>query len=266
MTVWLAAAAAAGVVLVARGRRSERLSRLSGDPATAGRGRRPGWWLLGFAGGTALAGLQFGAGGLAVVVIGGLLLARGRRRRQAARTAEQASAAVVDVVFALAGELRAGRSSAEALTAAVDIAGPLRPALAAAGSAAAAGDSAADVLRTAGSVPGAERMRDVAAAWRVTESAGAPIAVVLERLGASLEDAAAVRAALDAAMAGPRATVALLGGLPLLGVGLGEAMGAHPVDLLARTPLGWALLGVAAGLDAIGVALTRWIARRALGP
>jgi tight adherence protein B len=213
-----------------------------------------------------LAGLRFGVGWFVVVLIGGVSLARAHRRRLASRTAEQANAAVIDVAFALAGELRAGRSSAEALSAAAAVAGPLRAVLTAAGTAAMTGQGAADVLRIGGTVAGAERMRDLAAAWRVTEAAGAPIAVVLERLGESLEDATTLRSALQAAMAGPRATIALLGGLPLLGILLGEAMGAHPVRLLLHQPLGWGLLGAAAGLDAVGVGLTRWIARRALGP
>jgi tight adherence protein B len=65
-------------------------------------------------------------------------------------------------------------------------------------------------------------------------------------------------------MAGPRATMALLAGLPLLGIVLGQSVGAHPLDLLLHHPLGWGLLASAVVLDATGVVVTRAIAVRAL--
>ena len=72
------------------------------------------------------------------------------------------------------------------------------------------------------------------------------------------------RTALSAAMAGSRATMFLLAALPAFGLALGQAMGAHPLDLLLHSPLGWGLLTVAAVLDTVGVLWTLAIIRRAL--
>jgi tight adherence protein B len=60
--------------------------------------------------------------------------------------------------------------------------------------------------------------------------------------------------------------MALLAALPLLGLALGQSVGARPLDLLLHRPLGWGLLAAAATLDAVGVVVTRAIAVRALRP
>jgi tight adherence protein B len=165
---------------------------------------------------------------------------------------------VIEITFALAAELRAGRTPAEALAAAAPVAGPLSVSLQAARAAVLAGASAATELGRAAAMPGAERIRYVAAAWQVTETAGGRIAQVLERLGDAMDGDDQLRRELDAALAGPRATVVLLAALPGFGVGLGQLMGARPVEVLTHRPVGWGLLGIAAGLDALGV----WVIRR----
>jgi tight adherence protein B len=125
-------------------------------------------------------------------------------------------------------------------------------------------DPAAELRRAASAVAGAEGLACVAAAWAVAESAGGRVAVVLERLSESMDSEAELRQELDAAMAGPRATMSLLAGLPLLGLVLGQSVGARPLDLLLHRPLGWGLLASAVVLDATGVVVTRAIAVRAL--
>jgi tight adherence protein B len=65
-------------------------------------------------------------------------------------------------------------------------------------------------------------------------------------------------AARQTALAGPRATVSLLAWLPLMGLGLGVALGVDPVAILVGTPLGLAAL--AAGL-VLTVAGRMWSAR-----
>ena len=81
-----------------------------------------------------------------------------------------------------------------------------------------------------------------------------------------MDDDDELRRELDAAMAGPRATMVMLGGLPLLGLGLGQAVGARPIHLLLHRPLGWGLLAGAVVLDGLGILTTRAIARAALRP
>ncbi|MGN6475221.1 MAG: type II secretion system F family protein, partial [Mycobacteriales bacterium] len=199
------------------------------------------------------------AGG--VIPLGGVKL---RALREADRVRRAREAAVVDATFALAGELRAGRTPSEALRAAAATAEALADVLRGAAEAVAIGGSAAVELDAAGRLPGAGRLRSVAAAWRVTESAGGRVALVLDRLGEAMDRDAELRREMEAAMAAPRATMALLAGLPLFGLLLGQAIGAHPIHLLLYRPIGWGLLAGAALLDGVGVLVSRRIARWAL--
>jgi tight adherence protein B len=217
-------------------------------------------------------GLVVGAGVVAArlsvvaVVVGAAGLAVGAITwvaRQRARRREVVAAAVIEITFALAGELRAGRTPSEALMTVATLAGPLTEVMLGAASAVAIGGSAADELARAAETPGAERLRYVACAWQVAETSGGRIAVVLERLGEAMDHDDELRHVLDAALAGPHATMVLLASLPAFGLLLGEAMGARPLDLLLHRPLGWGLLGAAAALDATGVWLSRLIAQTA---
>jgi tight adherence protein B len=182
-----------------------------------------------------------------------------RRRTLAGRQAE-----AIEVVFALAAELRAGRPPGRALALVADSAPLLRKSLVEAALAVEAGAPPSDELRRIGGLAGCDGLRGVAAAWAVTESAGGAVAEVLDRLGEVLEADHQARAALDAALAAPRATMALLAGLPVLGIVLGQSLGARPLHLLVHRPLGWALLAAGVTLDSLGVAWTRLLVHRAL--
>jgi tight adherence protein B len=218
--------------------------------------------LVVFAMGVVLAGVP------AIIVVAAAIAVwlgeRLRRRRRASRERVARAAATIELTFGLADELRAGRTPDQALAAVAAMSGPLQQALNNAASAAAVGaDPAAELARAAG-LPGAEQLASVGAAWSVAASAGGRVAVVLERLGRAMDDDQDLRRELEAAMAGPRATMALLALLPVLGLALGEGIGADPIGLLVHRPVGWALLAGAAGLDLAGVWLTHSIARAAL--
>jgi tight adherence protein B len=283
---WLAAVSAATAIAMAgrprpadrlaawrdwppAGPRSPNLPKVSVSSAETDGSRRFGdrgtWWVAAIVGSALVAARvpPVVAAGLAVAA---LLVRRIAWSRRAARARQEATAATVEITFALAGELRAGRTPSQALAAVAGLAGPLRPALEAAHAAVTVGSDAADELARAAVLPGAERLRLVAAAWAVAESAGGRVAVVLERLSEAMDDDEELRQELDAAMAGPRATMAVLAGLPVLGLALGQAVGAAPLHLLLHRPLGWALLVAAVLLDGLGVVVTRAIARRALRP
>lgn len=182
-----------------------------------------------------------------------------RRRLDAGVQAE-----VIEVVFALAAELRAGRPPGRALALVADTAPSLRAALVEAAAAVEAGAPPSAELQRVGELQGCDGLQGVAAAWAVTESAGGAVADVLDRLGEVLEADRQARAALDAALAAPRATMALLAALPVLGVVLGQSLGARPLHLLTHQPLGWGLLAVGVTLDSLGVIWTRLLVRRAL--
>jgi tight adherence protein B len=274
MTVWLAGMATVAAVLVI-GRRAgvrERLAGLGlGLPAELAFGidpLGPSTWsvLLGaVVVGTAVAAGLVPLGLALAVAVAAVVAVRVRAARAAAVRRDAAAQATVEVAVGLAAELRAGRTAAQALAAVAPWSGPLEGPLSSAAAAVAAGAPAAAGLLAAAAVPGAEPLRQVAAAWRVTEATGGRLAGVLDRLAEALDGELELGQELESALAGPRATVVLLAGLPLLGLALGQSVGAHPLQLLLYRPLGWALLGGAAMLDAAGVfvmvRITRWAIR-----
>jgi tight adherence protein B len=99
---------------------------------------------------------------------------------------------------------------------------------------------------------------ELAACLDIAEASGCPLADVLTRFAAQLEVEDDADAARQTALAGPKATVALLTWLPLMGLGLGAALGVDPLAILFGTPLGLAAL--AAGI-ALTVAGRLWSAR-----
>ena len=86
----------------------------------------------------------------------------------------------------------------------------------------------------------------------------------LDRLAVGLRQEAEVDAEVEASLAAPRATARLLAGLPLVGVALGELIGAHPVAVLIGTAVGrtCALCGVL--LAVAGQLWTRALVARVL--
>ncbi len=119
----------------------------------------------------------------------------------------------------------------------------------------AAGRSSAAGLRSAW--PGDPAMAWLAVACRSAELGGAPVAGVLDAVATTLRADADGARARAAALAGPRATMAVLSWLPLAGCGLGLLMGVNAVAVLLTTRPGWGCL-------ALGVVLW-WAGRRWLG-
>jgi tight adherence protein B len=102
--------------------------------------------------------------------------------------------------------------------------------------------------------------RAVRAAARLAAEVGVAPAVVLDRVAASLAQAAEEAGQRRAALAGPRATARLLAWLPAFGILLGLALGADPLAVLLDGRAGSALLAAGAGLTAVG----RWWTARYL--
>jgi tight adherence protein B len=98
----------------------------------------------------------------------------------------------------------------------------------------------------------------LAACFDIAEASGCPLADVLARFAAQLEVEDDADAARQTALAGPKATVSLLTWLPLMGLGLGMALGVDPLAILLGTPLGLAAL--VAGI-ALAVTGRVWSAR-----
>jgi tight adherence protein B len=120
----------------------------------------------------------------------------------------------------------------------------------------AAGEPLPAAIAAAGSGAGGS-WRDVAAAWHVATAVGAPLSPSLRGLASALRDAQEAGDEVRVALAEPAGTAKLIGWLPLLGVGLGLALGFDTLSVLVTNPVGIGCLG--AGLFLIVVA-RRWTA------
>jgi len=266
----LVLAAGAGYLLPA----PQSLRRIRRAPAPSGPRLRSRPGLFGGAIAGAGGAVVFGS---ALVLALGVLLgwahdrsrAAGRRARQAALT----RAACQELCLALAGELRAGRAPREALRWAASEAAPLsdaRPGHRPAGTAADRpfagvapaldGTNTVAALRQLATRPGATSLRRLAACWQAAEESGAGLAQAVERIAVTLQAEEALRREVRAQLAGPRATARMLAGLPALGLLLGAALGARPLEVLLHTVYGVGCLVAGILLAAAGVV---WIDRLA---
>jgi tight adherence protein B len=190
--------------------------------------------------------------------VAGAALGRMLWAEAADRRADRDASALCAGLACLADELRAGQRPAAALGAAAEAAG--RPAAAdafgrAASVAVLGGDVPAALREQAAAYATAPTVRGVdmiAAAWAVSERSGAALAEVVGRLEEELRSRQQQRQNVKAQLTGPRATAALLAGLPGLGVLLAAGIGARPVAVLFGTPIGQVALLVGLSLDASG--------------
>ena len=116
----------------------------------------------------------------------------------------------------------------------------------------------------AGRVSGEASWRRIGVAWQIAEDRGLPM---VDLLGAVRSDLQARRGFADrtrAGLSGPRATAAVLAGLPLLGIALGQATGAGPIQVLLGGGLGGILLVVGCALVAAGIGWSERITGKVL--
>ncbi len=198
-------------------------------------------------------------------------------KRVQIRAAERAtSAATIELLRAVAAELRAGRLGGVAFAVAAEAAPePLRSLVRPAAAVARRGDvtDLADALGTVvapvsgasrrSKLRGSEGLARLVACWRVAAASGATLAPAIDRVADGLQDDVELRRALTAALAGPRATVRVLAALPLVGLLLATAVGAQPVAFLLGSCAGFGCLAAAGLFDAAGIGWARRIARRA---
>ncbi len=111
--------------------------------------------------------------------------------------------------------------------------------------------------------PGCHGLRGLAGAWRIAERTGASMTSFLDDLAADLAAERELRRTVDTELAAPRMTGRLLGFLPVVGLGLGYAVGGDPVGYLIGSLAGLACLGVGISLAAAGVVWTEKLADRA---
>ncbi|MFC9942966.1 type II secretion system F family protein [Streptomyces pratensis] len=182
------------------------------------------------------------AGAVAVPIVRRWLRQRARRRER-----EKAAHALTALCGAVVGELRAGREPGEALLAAARGVGALETAESAVLAAARFGGDVPGALRQAAAGPGLDGLAGMAACWQVAVEGGAGLAAGLARLESSLRGERRRRDELRAQLAGAWSTVVVLSLLPVVGLGLGAALGADPMRVLLHSPGGLVCL-VAGGL------------------
>lgn len=174
---------------------------------------------------------------------------RRRRRRQAVREG-QALDTALDV---LVGELRVGSHPVRAFDAAADeTAGTVAAALRAVAARARLGADVAAGLRASSRSSGLPAQWDrLAVCWQLASEHGLAIAALMRAAQRDIAERQRFSARAASGMAGARATATILAGLPLLGVLLGQLIGARPLSFLLGGHAGGVVL-VAGSLLACG--------------
>ncbi|MBY0689031.1 type II secretion system F family protein [Microbacterium marinilacus] len=104
---------------------------------------------------------------------------------------------------------------------------------------------------------------DIAAAWEVAATVGAPLADCLRSVAAALRDAQEARDDVRIALAEPAGTARLMTWLPLAGLLLGGALGFDVLGVLFAQPVGIACLVAGAALLLVARGWTRRLVRAA---
>jgi tight adherence protein B len=170
---------------------------------------------------------------LAVAVLGTTTRLRYRRRRRIGRAADEGRTleAALDV---LVGELRAGSHPVRAFRVAADetdgtVAVSLR---AVAARARLGADVIAGLRSAARSSALPAHWNRLAACWQLATDHGLAIATLMRAAQRDIAERQRFSARVTAGMAGARATAVILAGLPVLGVLLGQLIGARPLSFL----------------------------------
>jgi tight adherence protein B len=169
---------------------------------------------------------------------------RTRQVRVRRRAAE--SAALQGALDVLVGELRVGAHPVAAFrVAATEVDGAVAASLRAVAARARLGaDVAAGLHSVARSSPVPAHWERLAVCWQLAQNHGLAIATLMQTAQRDIVERGRFSAKVDAGMTGARTTAAVLAGLPLLGVGLGQLIGAEPVRFLLSGGIGGWLLVV----------------------
>jgi len=192
---------------------------------------------------------------IAAVLVAATVVVRGRRVRTVRRRAVECGA-LLEGLEAVIGELRVGaHPSAAAAVASGEIEGVAARAFAVSSARSRLGGSAAAGLRAPGTIIAAELSR-IADAWQVADRYGLALAELLTAARADLLGRARFRDRTAAALAGARASAVVLSTLPLLGIALGQLMGAAPLHVLLSPGAGTTLLPLGTALISAGLLWT----------
>src|SRR6476619_3407529 len=104
----------------------------------------------------------------------------------------------------------------------------------------------------------------LAVCWQLAQDHGLAIAALMQTAQRDIFERERFSSMVDVGMTGARTTAAVLAGLPLLGVGLGELVGADPVSFLLSGGFGGWLLVIGVMLACAGLLWSDRITAQAL--
>jgi tight adherence protein B len=200
-----------------------------------------------------LGGLLAGpAGAVASAMLGGLGL---HRRRAAIRRRHNHAelATLMEALGVMTTELRTGAHPANAAAAAAGTDAAHRVFASVAVGARLGADVPSLLRRNAAASTIPDELGRLAAAWALAERHGVALAELLDAVRADLDARVRLAGQVSAQLAGPKASAAVLAGLPLLGVALGQGIGADPWHVLTATAPGQLLLITGTALACAGV-------------
>jgi tight adherence protein B len=192
------------------------------------------------------------AAGLAIVGVTGCIR---KRRHTAVKRRAAESTALQSALDVLVGELRVGAHPVAAFdVAATEVDGPVAESLRAVAARARLGADVPAGLRSVsvGSALPAHWER-LGLYWQLAQDHGLSIAPLMQAAQRDVVARERFSARVDAGMTGARTTAAVLAGLPLLGVGLGELIGAAPLRFLLSNGVGGWLLVIGVVLVCVGM-------------
>ena len=191
---------------------------------------------------------------LAAAVLGITMTLRSRRRRRH-RHATAEGRTLEGALDVLVGELRVGSHPVRAFCVAADeTGGTVAVALRAVAARARMGADVTAGLRVAAGLSALPAHWDrLAVCWQLASDHGLAIATLMRAAQRDIVERQRFSARVASEMAGARATATILAGLPLLGVLLGQLVGARPLSFLLSGHAGGWLLVVGVGLACVGL-------------
>ncbi len=204
--------------------------------------------------------LVSGLGVAIAVVVAGLTVLRRWRARNELRGRLAATEGMAQALSGMVAELNAGANAAAAAAAVAEDAEPESAAVlvAVAGAVRLGGDVDRAVRYCVAGAPHlAGLLRPLAAALTLARRHGLPTAEVLDAVRKDVDGRVRFSRQVQARMAGPRASGTVLAALPIVGIVLGQLMGAAPLHVLLTSGIGQTLLAVGTALVCAGVL---WIA------
>jgi tight adherence protein B len=201
------------------------------------------------------------AGAIAAATV---MMRRKRELRKRRRAAEAiALQAALDV---LVGELRVGAHPVAAFdVAANEVDGAVVASLRAVAARARLGADVAEGMRSvARRSPLPAHWERLAVCWQLAQTHGLAIAALMQTAQRDIVERERFSARVEAGMAGARTTGTVLAGLPVLGIALGQLIGADPVGFLLSGGVGGWLLVIGVALACVGLIWSGRITGRVL--